>query len=191
MVDRTRKEFSDADIEKIAGTYHAWRGEEEAGAYEDVAGFCKATKLEEIKSHSYVLTPGRYVGAEDVEGDDVSFVERFAALRAKLEGQFGTATQLENDIRRKLERIGKRAGDQGEAWSVPCFSRPSFRRLRSRCNSPFCARFTVAAKYPPAPRVKCSLGLVETMAGAMVASCRCDYPSYTRRHSIGYTTGIH
>src|SRR5262245_29298540 len=73
MVDRTRKEFSDADIAKFAGTYHAWRGEKEAGDYEDVPGFCKASELEDIKGHSDVLTPGRYVGAADLEDDDVPF----------------------------------------------------------------------------------------------------------------------
>jgi len=66
MVDRTRKEFSDGDIEKITRAYHAWRGEGEAGAYEDVPGFCKAVTLEEIKAHGYVLTPGRYVGTADI-----------------------------------------------------------------------------------------------------------------------------
>lgn len=65
MVDRTRKEFSEEDIARIAGTYHAWRGEPEAGAYEDVPGFCKAAKLDEIRTHQHVLTPGRYVGAAD------------------------------------------------------------------------------------------------------------------------------
>ncbi|HEY1779815.1 MAG TPA: N-6 DNA methylase, partial [Roseiarcus sp.] len=67
------QEFSDDDIGKITRAYHAWRGEGEAGAYEDVPGFCKAARLEEIKAHNYVLTPGRYVGAADVEEDEIFF----------------------------------------------------------------------------------------------------------------------
>ena len=98
LVDRTRKEFSDEDIARITGTYHAWRGEKDAGAYEDVPGFCKAAKLEEIKAHGYVLTPGRYVGAADVEDDDASFADRFVALKAKIggTGSGGTETEYSN-----------------------------------------------------------------------------------------------
>jgi type I restriction enzyme M protein len=105
MVDRTRKAFSDADIAKIAGVYHAWRGEKDAGAYEDVPGFCKVAKLEEIKSHGYVLTPGRYVGTEDAEDDDVPFAERFAALRTRLEGEFAEADKLTAIIQSKLIKV--------------------------------------------------------------------------------------
>lgn len=105
MVDRTRKEFSDADIEQIARAYHAWRGEGEAGAYEDVPGFCKSASLEEIKGHGYVLTPGRYVGAADVEDDDMPFVERFAALQTKLEEQFFTANELTELIRDRMAGV--------------------------------------------------------------------------------------
>ena len=83
LVDRTRKEFSDEDIAKIAGTYHAWRRGE---GYEDEPGFCKAAKLEEIRGHGHVLTPGRYVGAADAEDDDVPFAERFAALQSEIGG---------------------------------------------------------------------------------------------------------
>ncbi len=104
MVDRTRKEFSDADIEKITRAYHAWRGEGEAGAYADVPGFCKSTTLEEIKGHGYVLTPGRYVGAADTDDEETPFSERFSALQALLEMQFSEATALTQKIR---ERLGK------------------------------------------------------------------------------------
>ena len=105
LVDRTRKEFSDADVAKIAATYHAWRGEKDAGVYEDVPGFCKAATLEEIKGHNYGLTPGRYVGAADMEDDDEPFAERFAALTTKLEGQFSEAAGLTNTIRISLSAV--------------------------------------------------------------------------------------
>ena len=104
MVDRTRKEFSDEDIQKIARTYHAWRGEGEAGAYEDVPGFCKSATLEEIKANGYVLTPGRYVGAADVEDDDMPFAEQFAKLRAKLNAQLAQGEELSAVIQRNLAR---------------------------------------------------------------------------------------
>ena len=105
LVDRTRKEFSDADIEKIANTYHAWRGEVEVGEYADVPGFCKTASRAEIEGHGYVLTPGRYVGAADVEDDDVPFAERFTELQAKLESQFVENDVLRNKIRQKLAGV--------------------------------------------------------------------------------------
>jgi type I restriction enzyme M protein len=105
MVDRTRKEFSDADIEKITRAYHAWRGEGDAGAYADVPGFCKAATLEEISVHGHVLTPGRYVGAADVEDDDVPFAERFAALRQTLAAQFLAGERLAAEIIASLSSV--------------------------------------------------------------------------------------
>ncbi|MFN7305339.1 MAG: N-6 DNA methylase, partial [Acetobacteraceae bacterium] len=102
MVDRTRKEFSDADIDKITRTYHAWRGEGEAGAYVDVPGFCKSATLEEIKGHGYVLTPGRYVGAAEADEDDVPFSDRLAGLKEKLEQQFAESDRLSGIIRARL-----------------------------------------------------------------------------------------
>jgi type I restriction enzyme M protein len=105
MVDRTRRAFSDEDIAKIAGTYHAWRGEKEAGEYENIPGFCKSADLEEIKSHSYVLTPGRYVGTAAEEEDDTPFPERFAVLREMLEEQFAEGEELAATIRQKLAGV--------------------------------------------------------------------------------------
>jgi type I restriction enzyme M protein len=103
LVDRTRKEFSDDDITKITGAYHAWR---EGKGYQDAPGFCKAAKLEEIKGHNFVPTPGRYVGAADAEDDDVPFPERFAALRSTLDEQFSEANRLTVAIQVKLSRVG-------------------------------------------------------------------------------------
>lgn len=105
MVDRTRKEFSDEDIETIARAYHAWRGEAGAGAYEDVPGFCRSATLDEIKGYGYVLTPGRYVGVADAEDDEVPFSERFAALQEKLENQFAVSEKLTANIRGKLSEL--------------------------------------------------------------------------------------
>lgn len=106
MVDRTRRELTDADIQKIADTYHAWRGEKKAGKYKDVPGFCKAAKLEEIKTHCCVLTPGRYVGSEAVEDDDEPFEVKFPRLVSELESQFSESDKLTETIRRKLKMLG-------------------------------------------------------------------------------------
>jgi len=105
MVDRTRKEFSDADIDRITRAYHAWRGEDEAGTYEDVPGFCKSASLEEIKAHGHVLAPGRYVGAQDLEDDEVPFAERLSATRSILDEQLTKSEQMSVDIRAALGRI--------------------------------------------------------------------------------------
>lgn len=105
MVDRTRKEFADDDIMTIVGAYHAWRGEPDADAYEDVPGFCKGATLEEIRGHNHVLTPGRYVGAAAAEADDVPFEERFAALKETLAEQFAEAEELSALIQMKVEEV--------------------------------------------------------------------------------------
>ena len=102
MVDRTRREFTDEDIAKIADIYHRWR---EGRDYEDVAGFCKSANLEEIKGHGYVLTPGRYVGTEAAEDDDTPFTERFADLQETLEAQFAEAQELTDTIRARLAEV--------------------------------------------------------------------------------------
>jgi type I restriction enzyme M protein len=105
LVDRTRRELSDEDIDKIAATYHAWRGERDGGDYADVPGFCKAATKEVIAGHGYVLTPGRYVGAAAVEEDEKPFVERFAALQERLESQFAEGQRLEQTIRDQLRQL--------------------------------------------------------------------------------------
>jgi len=83
LVDCTRRELTDDEIKKIADTYHAWRGEKDAGEYADVPGFCKSATLEDIRQHGHVLTPGRYVGAADVEDDGEPFAEKMARLAAQ------------------------------------------------------------------------------------------------------------
>ena len=106
MADRTHKEFSVEDIQKIAGTYHAWRGQKEAGKYEDVAGFCKSATLEEIEKNDYVLTPGRYVGAAEIEDDGIPFEVKMKELTETLYRQMDEAKGLDEVIRKNLEELG-------------------------------------------------------------------------------------
>ncbi len=106
MVDRVHRELTDEDIRKIANTYHAWRGDPDAGEYRDIPGFCKSATLEEIRQHGYVLTPGRYVGAEAVEDDGEPFEERMARLVAQLKEQQAEGRRLDEAIWKNLKELG-------------------------------------------------------------------------------------
>ena len=96
----------DSDIGRIAGTYHAWRGEADAGQYEDIPGFCKSATLDEIKKHGHVLTPGRYVGAAEVEDDGEPFAEKMERLTGELAEQFAESDRLEERIKVNLKGLG-------------------------------------------------------------------------------------
>ncbi|ENM5834417.1 type I restriction-modification system subunit M [Vibrio metoecus] len=108
MKDRVLRDFTGDDIQKVADLYHAWKtGEEVNGvAYEDQAGFCKSATLDEIKKHDFVLTPGRYVGAEEELDDGVPFAEKMATLTAKLSEQFAESAMLEAEIKKNLAGLG-------------------------------------------------------------------------------------
>jgi len=105
MSDRTHRDLSDEDIAKIADAYHNWRGDG-PGTYEDVQGFCKSANLEEVRTHEHVLTPGRYVGAEEVEDDGEPFDEKMKRLTAQLNEQFAESARLEQEIRSNLSKLG-------------------------------------------------------------------------------------
>jgi type I restriction enzyme M protein len=106
LVDRTHRELTDGDVATIAGTYHAWRGDEDAGEYADVPGFCRAAPLDEIRKHGHVLTPGRYVGAADVEEDDEPFDEKMRRLTATLREQQAEGARLDAAIAANLRELG-------------------------------------------------------------------------------------
>lgn len=103
LVSRKQKALSEEEIERIAGTYHQYRYEN--GTYQDVDGFCKVAKLDEIQSHDYKLTPGVYVGTEAEEVDDVPFEERMAELKSQLRKQFEESIRLQEKILRDLEGL--------------------------------------------------------------------------------------
>src|SRR4030095_5489386 len=119
MVDRTHRELTDEDIARIANTYHAWRGSNTVGAglvpaqgdhqgrpYVDVPGFCKSATLDEIRKHSHVLTPGRYVGAEAQEDDGEPFEEKMQRLTMTLREQQAEAAKMEAAIAANLKELG-------------------------------------------------------------------------------------
>jgi len=106
MIDRVHRELTDEDLEKIAGTYHAWRGDSEAGEYEDIPGFCKSATREEVAKHHFVLTPGRYVGAEEQEEDDEPFDEKMERLTAQLREQMEEGRRLDAAIEENLKGLG-------------------------------------------------------------------------------------
>lgn len=106
LVDRTRRELTDAEVQKIADTYHAWRGEKDAGEYADVAGFCKSASMEEIGKHGHMLTPGRYVGAVEQEEDGEPFEEKMQRLSAQWREQHAAAAKLDAAIENNLKKIG-------------------------------------------------------------------------------------
>ncbi len=105
MKDRTHKELTDEEIERIARTYHAWRGEEGAGEYEDIEGFCRSASMEEIKEYGYVLNPGRYVGTEEEEDDGIPFEEKMDRLVKELAEQFRRSRELEEEIKSNLRGL--------------------------------------------------------------------------------------
>jgi type I restriction enzyme M protein len=121
LIDRVNRELTEADVKKITGTYHRWRHDEKSYLdegeklglspgvevpYVDLPGFCKAATTAEIAAHGYVLTPGRYVGAEEVEDDGEPFAEKMPRLVAELNVQFAESARLERAIKESLAGLG-------------------------------------------------------------------------------------
>jgi type I restriction enzyme M protein len=110
MTDRTHRELTDKDIDRIANTYHAWRGATNTvarvGEYTDVPGFCASVELKDIRKHGHVLTPGRYVGTEAAEDDGEPFEEKMQRLVAQLSDQTTQSRTLDEAITRSLKELG-------------------------------------------------------------------------------------
>jgi type I restriction enzyme M protein len=124
MVNRTQRELTDDDIARIANTYHAWRGDIGSTAlgattggattpaqsapapYVDIPGFCRSVTIEEIRQHGYILTPGRYVGAEETETEDELFEKTMTRLVLQLRQQHIEARQLDEAIWQNLKELG-------------------------------------------------------------------------------------
>ncbi len=108
LVDRTHRELTGDDIARVAGTYHAWRGEYDAGTYEDVPGFCASAAVKDIAEHGFILTPGRYVGSEEAEEEQEPIGEKIERLAAELYAAFAESDRLQDRVREALERLNGR-----------------------------------------------------------------------------------
>jgi type I restriction enzyme M protein len=105
MINRVQRELTKEDIAKIAGTYHAWRSDKGSGEYENIAGFCKSATIDEIRAHGHVLTPGRYVDAEEIEDDGEPFERKMQRLNTTLQAQFAESSKLERTIKANLRGL--------------------------------------------------------------------------------------
>lgn len=115
-VEGTGDPRPDTDIGRIISVFRQWRGEpvpkwwdaKKHGewTYNPIPGFCKAASIEEIGKHGFVLTPGRYVGAEEQEADSEPFAEKYPRLLAELEDHFAESERLTKVIRENLGRVG-------------------------------------------------------------------------------------
>ena len=115
MKDRVLRDFTADDIKKVADTFHDWQtsarhsregGNPEAVAYQDIPGFCYSASLQDIRKHEHVLTPGRYVGAEEQEDDGEAFADKMGRLTVQLAEQFGESARLEGEIKKNLAGLG-------------------------------------------------------------------------------------
>ena len=104
LISRKNKAFTDEDISKIAEVYHNWRKKD--GKYEDIQGFCKSATLKEVEENNFVLTPGRYVGTEDIEDDGISFEDKVVEISEKLKSHFEESIQLQERIKQNLKKVG-------------------------------------------------------------------------------------
>jgi len=108
MIDRRHRELNENDIKNISNTYHLWRGEKLESTdveYQDIPGFCKSVDLEEIRKNNWILTPGRYVGSEEVD-DDENFEEKMEKLTLELAKQMEEGHRLDDEIKKNLKSIG-------------------------------------------------------------------------------------
>ena len=104
-ISRTQIELTDDEIERIASTYHGWRGTA-SGDYSDNPGFCTSAALDEIAAAGFTLSPGGYVGAPESEEDEIAFEERMATLVDQLADEMAQNELLASEVKHALARIG-------------------------------------------------------------------------------------
>ena len=112
IVGRVLRAFTDEDTAQIVSTFHAWKRDKDV--YEDIPDFCKSATLDEIAEHGYVLTLGRYVGAEEVEDDGIPFAKKMEGMTRELAIQFHESGKVQAAIRVRLSKQGFGLPEVGE-----------------------------------------------------------------------------
>jgi type I restriction enzyme M protein len=102
MVTRAHRELSLEDIDKVAGVYHDFV----EGKDVEKQGFVHVADIKEIEDNNFVLTPGRYVGLEELEDDGIPFEEKMETLTSELGDLLEESHRLEDEIRKQLGGIG-------------------------------------------------------------------------------------
>ena len=102
-ISRTQIEFSEEEIARIADTFNAWC----EGSHLDIDGFCKSVTREEITNNNDSLSPGRYIGTEEVESENnEDFAVRMQVLTAELSAQLEKSQLLDEAIKKQLRALG-------------------------------------------------------------------------------------
>ena len=104
MVTRKHRELSDDEIKLVFEVYHLWK--KQSSKYQNIKGFCNSVNIEEVKNHEYILTPGRYVGLEEIEDDGESFENKMITITSELAELFAKSQELDEKIRKTLGSIG-------------------------------------------------------------------------------------
>jgi type I restriction enzyme M protein len=104
-ISRTQIELTNEEIERIADTYHAWRGTSDQ-EYADEPGFCMSAKIDEVEAAGFTLSPGRYVGAPEAEEDEIAFEEQMATLVDQLADEMAENERLAGEVKNALARTG-------------------------------------------------------------------------------------
>jgi type I restriction enzyme M protein len=105
-IDRTQNRLTEDHIQRIADTVRGYRGEDSVGEYEDETGFCKVATTDEIAENDYMITPGRYVGIRQDDGDGVPYEVKMEELSAELREQFQQSSKLQEEIEGNLTELG-------------------------------------------------------------------------------------
>ena len=105
-IDRAQNVLEDEHISKVVEKVRAYRGEDGAVEYEDEKGFCKVADIESIEDNRYIITPGRYVGVKEQDGDDEPFEVKMERLSADLRENFQKSDELQEEIEKNLEVLG-------------------------------------------------------------------------------------
>jgi type I restriction enzyme M protein len=97
-IDKAHNEWTDEQIQELAGIVRSYREEEGEVKYVDIKGRCKVATLDEVHANDYSLNPGRYVEIIEKVMSDIDF----EAEIKKLSGEFTSLTKEAHELEKKI-----------------------------------------------------------------------------------------